>query len=61
MKSAGIYIQWSLVNPYTKELGTVNIAYQPCPLAKLEVPQSSYFLVGIICLTPPVYRSDISF
>ena len=39
----------------------VSIANRPCPLAKIEVPISSFFMVGIICLIPLVYRNDICF
>jgi hypothetical protein len=34
-------------------MGTVSIAHWPCQLAKIELPPSSIFLVGIICLIPP--------
>jgi hypothetical protein len=44
-----------------KELGTVSIAHRPCPIAKIEVAPSSYFLVRIICLIPQVYRNGICF
>jgi hypothetical protein len=50
-----------VVGEKSKELGMVSIAHRPCPLAKIEVPISSNFFVGIICLIPLVYRNDICF
>jgi hypothetical protein len=54
-------LSWISITWKTKELGTVSMAHRPCPIAKIEVPISSNFFVGINCSIPLVYKMAFVF